>query len=240
MSNNNTKDIKIVFDLDDTIYDLSEPFRIVHKELFSDILGENCDELFLKSRIYSDEILAMEWEGKIDPKDTFFFRMKKTYADVNYDMDRKMAAVFEEKYRYYQKHVVVPDGIKKMLDWCNAAGIPIGVLTNGSVKEQGNKFTALELHRWFEQEYLFVSKGIGYWKPDARAFDVVKDVMGGKTENMWYVGDTYEMDVIGAKNAGWNVIWFNHRNREVPGKKNLADMTVHTAEELLEALKGLV
>ena len=56
--------MNLVFDLDDTLYDLSEPFRRSHKDLFAEQLGEDCEELFRMSRIYSDEVLALEKEGK--------------------------------------------------------------------------------------------------------------------------------------------------------------------------------
>ncbi len=35
-------------------------------------------------------------------------------------------------------------------------------------------------------------------------------------EETWFIGDTFEIDVVGAKNSGWHVIWFNHRNRPMP------------------------
>ena len=59
-----------------------------------------------------------------------------------------------------------------------------------------------------------------------------------KPEEIWYIGDTYEADVFGGKRAGWNVIWFNHRHREFPAEGNKADITVNTAEELLEVIKN--
>ena len=36
----------LIFDLDDTLYDLSEPFRRAHAELFAERLGEDCNENF--------------------------------------------------------------------------------------------------------------------------------------------------------------------------------------------------
>lgn len=26
-------------------------------------------------------------------------------------------------------------------------------------------------------------------------------------EETWFIGDTFEIDVVGAKNSGWHVIW---------------------------------
>ena len=38
--------MNLVFDLDDTLYDLSEPFRRAHIDLFKEQLGEECEALF--------------------------------------------------------------------------------------------------------------------------------------------------------------------------------------------------
>ena len=85
----------LMFDLDDTLYDLAEPFRRSHIELFAKQLGEECEELFRMSRIYSDQILALEKEGKIPSKDTFFQRIYRTYQDVGLELDRVTGDQFE-------------------------------------------------------------------------------------------------------------------------------------------------
>ena len=58
---------------------------------------------------------------------------------------------------------------------------------------------------------MFISDVIGYQKPDVRAFQTIQKIMNLNPEETWFVGDTFEVDVVGAKNAGWHVIWFNHR-----------------------------
>ena len=55
----------LIFDIDDTIYDLMEPFEKAHKELFETRTDMSCVTLFMNSRIYSDEILEKEKQGLI-------------------------------------------------------------------------------------------------------------------------------------------------------------------------------
>lgn len=231
--------LNLIFDLDDTLYDLSEPFQRAHADLFADILGEDCSELFRMSRIYSDEILELEKQGKIPSEDTFHHRIKRTYADAGLNLEREMTDRFEEKYRYYQKHITVPNGIKAMLDECKATGHSMALLTNGKVKGQGNKIKALQMERWFAPEKIFISEVTGFIKPDLEVFRYAEEKLNLESQEIWYVGDTYAADVLGAKRAGWNVIWYNHRNRLVPETGNAADITVQTAEELADAIRKL-
>ena len=44
--------MNLIFDLDDTLYDLMGPFELVHKKLYADKTDADCTELFIKSRDY--------------------------------------------------------------------------------------------------------------------------------------------------------------------------------------------
>lgn len=231
--------LNLIFDLDDTLYDLSEPFRRTHEDLFSDILGDDCTDLFRLSRIHSDEILELEKLGEVSPEDTFYLRIQRTYASVGLVIDRAMADVFEEKYRYYQQYITVPERIASMLDACKTAGHSISILTNGKIKGQSGKIEALNMYRWFSIDKIFISEVTGFIKPDIEVFRYAEEQLQLEPQEIWYVGDTYEADVLGAKRAGWNVIWYNHRNTEIPMEENKADFTVHTAEQLLAVIARL-
>lgn len=49
----------IIFDVDDTLYNLMEPFEKAHKELMAAHTDADCEELFEASRTYSDEAFCM-------------------------------------------------------------------------------------------------------------------------------------------------------------------------------------
>ena len=204
----------VIFDVDDTLYDLMEAFDKVHKEFFEDKTKEDCEELFKRSRIYSDEAFYMAREGKISHDDEFAYRIQKTY----------------------QKHIHVPDGIKALLSECKKQGKTMGLLTNGTVRHQGKKLKTLGLPQWFDKDEMFISDAIGYTKPNIKAFQIVQDKMNLIPEETWFVGDTFEVDVVGAKKAGWHVIWFNHRKRPMPEGDIRPDLEVRTVEELMDVI----
>ena len=64
--------MNLIFDLDDTLYDLMGPFELVHKKLYADKTDADCTELFIKSRDYSDEIMEAEIKGDIPHEDCFY------------------------------------------------------------------------------------------------------------------------------------------------------------------------
>lgn len=58
-------------------------------------------------------------------------------------------------------------------------------------------------------------------------------------EDIVYVGDSYEKDIMGAAGAGWKTIWLERREREAP-----ADIPEHTLiarneEELFQLIREM-
>ena len=79
----------MIFDLDDTLYNLMGPFELVHKKLYADKTDADCTQLFMQSRVYSDEIMEAEKKGLIPHEDCFYERVKRTYHDVGIEMSRE-------------------------------------------------------------------------------------------------------------------------------------------------------
>lgn len=231
---------KLIFDLDDTLYDLMEPFQKAHEELFQDQTDADPEALFMASRIYSDEAFYLVREGKLPKEEEFAYRIQKTYQEAGLSITREDALRFEKRYRHYQKHLHVPEGIQSMLNECVESGAVIGILTNGTEANQTKKMEVLGIRRWFEEESIFISDQVGATKPDPKAFLAVQKAMELDPKDTWFIGDTFEVDVDGAKNAGWHVIWFNHRRRKAPEESRKPDLEVQTMKELKEAVRKLI
>ncbi len=70
-------------------------------------------------------------------------------------------------------------------------------------------------------------------KPDLAIFEYARCAAG--TDNpaeIVYVGDSYDSDVAGAKNAGWQTVWLNPSGAEAAGDH--ADVTVKSLREVAE------
>ena len=175
--------------LDDTLYNLMEPFQKAHEELFAKKTDAECEELFKASRIYSDEAFYMVRDGKLAKEDEFAYRIIKTYGDAGITVSREYAKQFEERYRYYQKHIHVPEKMQEILKYCKENKAVTGVLTNGTVQNQGKKIQVLGLTKWFTEETIFISDVIGYTKPNPKAFFGSTGIYEAESErNMVYWG----------------------------------------------------
>ena len=231
--------MNLIFDLDDTIYNLMGPFQIAHETLFAGKMKVDCNELFMRSRIVCDDILTKEKAGLIPPEECFYQRIKILYQEYGMDVDRETVNEFEKIYRWEQTQISPFETVTQILDFCCEKDIPRAVLTNGREKNQRVKAEALDLYRWFPEDRFFASGAIGYQKPEPGAFLYIQEKMNLDPKETWYIGDTYDFDVEGAHNAGWNTIWFNHRQRLCPTQENLADIEVRSSEELKVTVEKL-
>lgn len=228
--------MNIVFDIDDTLYDLMKPFQSAHEKFFAQKVPADAAALFLKSRYYSDIILEQEKQGLIAPEDTFAKRIQLTYKDAGLSVSKEEAYRFEQEYRLRQKEISLFPCMERVLNICRASQIPTAILTNGNSRGQRKKISALKLERWFDNDHIFISGETGYQKPDIRAFRHIEDKLGYIPEETWYVGDTYETDIVSANQAGWHSIWFNHRKRNCQTDTLLADMEIQNKETILDVI----
>jgi putative hydrolase of the HAD superfamily len=93
------------------------------------------------------------------------------------------------------------------LDELDAAGIRIGLITNGDRDFQLAKLEAMALDSRIEQ--VITSGELGFAKPDPRIFDFACEKFGVPPSAALYVGDRLHTDAIGAAKAGLTGIWLD-------------------------------
>ncbi len=57
-------------------------------------------------------------------------------------------------------------------------------------------------------EFIIASSEYLYRKPNKRIFELALEKAGLRPEDVWYVGDQYQCDIVGAKEAGLFPVWY--------------------------------
>jgi putative hydrolase of the HAD superfamily len=93
----------------------------------------------------------------------------------------------------------VPEPTRRSLGRLKAAGLALGVVSNseGRVEEA---LVAAGLRQYFD--VVVDSALVGIEKPDPRIFQAALHALGVSPDEALYVGDLYEVDVVGARAAG--------------------------------------
>lgn len=231
----------IVFDVDDTIYDQEAPYRLAMEKCFPDFDMTQIKQAYIRFRHYSDKgfprVIAGEWTT-----DYFrYWRTKKTLADFDYrQIDEASGSHFQKVYEKELANITMLDEMRLTLDFLKSKQVPIGVITNGLTEHQLKKVKKLGLYDYVAPHRVLVSQATGFQKPEKEIFNLAAEQFGMNPATTLYVGDSYDNDVMGAKNGGWHAMWFNHRGRTLPANiQPVFDIEIDNFEQLYGAVKVL-
>ncbi len=225
------KDIKtIFFDLDNTLFDHMRAEQATLKflldskpELFAKVNREN----FLRTYDKNNTILWKQMaDGEIAPSELRILRFKMTFEELNLTpIDYSM---FSENYlAIYSKQTFAISNAVEVLDYLKPK-YSLGILSNGFPRVQESKLSRLELHSYFE--YKVYSEHVGVAKPYPGIFSEAANISNSKPTETIYIGDSYENDIVGAKNFGWQAIFFNPE--KTSENNSLADFEISDLIEI--------
>lgn len=99
-------------------------------------------------------------------------------------------------------------GIAGFLHFLKEQGIRTGVVSNITYSGEAlcNRIqTMLPEHAF---EFILATSEYMYRKPNRRIFELALEKAGLAAGEVWYIGDQYECDIVGAKEAGIMPLWY--------------------------------
>ncbi|PTQ86370.1 putative hydrolase of the HAD superfamily [Trichococcus patagoniensis] len=226
--------LTILFDLDDTLYDTASPFfRVLANYRLENSHSE--EATFALFRKHCDAAFDLFSNGDLTLAESHIMRTQHTFADLGLPLTAEEAMHFQETYQKRQAEITLSPGIEQLLNELKSRHIPIAVFTNGPEKHQMKKFNALGLERWVPPARIFISETIGFPKPHAEAFTHVQKALKANPDELLFIGDTYETDIIGGQTAGWTSLWFNHR-RKPEDEKVVLEPIFYSVAEMHQAI----
>lgn len=226
-----------LFDLDDTLYDISGPFIKAYEVFFAERIQVDIEKLFTLSRQYSNEKFEASQNGTISMEELYIYRMQKPLQDLGVFISAEEALEFQQIYQSFQKKILLSEEMKNLLNDCREK-VCLGIITNGPRGNQWNKVKALGVEKWIPKEHIFVSGELHVAKPDRRIFEHAEEKMEVNSTECYFIGDSIENDIVGATNAGWRSVWFNQRKEKNDGNI-IPDYEVDTEQELHTLLMKL-
>lgn len=236
------KKTAIVFDIDDTLYDQVVPFGNAVKEIFPDLTGVSYETLFKRRAYHSEYSFRKALNHEMTMEEMYRYRVQKTFEEFGVEVSDEDAMAFQEAYEQSQQRLELSSVMTAVLDFCQARGVLLGIISNGPAEHQMQKARTMGMERWIPEAWTIVSGAVGIVKPDLRIFRLAQERMGldpGSTD-IWYVGDSFANDIAGAAGAGWKTIWLNRRGKARPEGGVIPDLTVSTDAELYEAVRKIL
>ncbi|MDO5107872.1 MAG: HAD family hydrolase [Coriobacteriaceae bacterium] len=230
----------IAFDVDDTLYDLADPYIRAVGEFFGSDLALPLDELFVRSRIRSDEAYEHVISGEQPVEYMHIYRVQKAFGDFGVEVSAEDAIAFQRTYEKCQGSIALSPAMADLIRDCTCRGIAVGIISNGDSAHQRAKISALGIPALVPKDRIVISGDVGHCKPDVEIFRHAEERLGADPSDCWFVGDTYDCDVLGPLRAGWHCIWFNRRARILEAGDPAPDIEVATEVELISAVREVV
>ncbi|MEL7589157.1 MAG: YjjG family noncanonical pyrimidine nucleotidase [Prolixibacteraceae bacterium] len=211
----------LFFDLDNTLWDFDLNARLALRQATS-MLGlneqiEDFDSFFN----YFDRTNAGLWDAYRRKEIRHRELVVKRFEIVigHFGLSGIKPSDFNELYlRLMPTFTSLVDGAVETLAYLQQEGYQLHIITNGIREVQHYKIKNSGLAPYFSK--ITVSEDINVPKPDKRIFRQALMTCNAKKSKSMMIGDTWETDIVGAKEIGMDYIHFckNQKNLNIPHK----------------------
>lgn len=222
----------VIFDLIHTLFHYD--FDKAHEEFWKIVKSHN-----------SVENVGFEKFFEVYDKNFRIYQITKEANDLNFFKsifeDLKIGFEVSEIEELSKKHleirktfVKIDESAEKVLTELKMRGYKLGVYSNGVRKWSLHDFkiTDFEHEKYFDK--VVFSQECGFMKPNIKAFALILYEMHTYAKDAFYIGDNYDKDIAGAKDAGIQTIFLNRKGLEEFPK---ADFEIKKLEDVLGILK---
>ena len=231
----------ICFDLDDTLIDYERTFRAAISHCFTTFCRNkdiDFSSWFRVFKSFCDQYWPEYACGRLTRMEYRRLRFLEAMRTFHIKADTKTA---DEFHAYFDdivgRHAIVMPDIVPLLEQLQKLPVQLGIITNGKSAIQREKIVCTGLHRFFPDHAIIISEEIGSEKPDAAIFRCALHRLACGRQQSVYIGDSWELDVMGALNAGWQAIYLN-RQKNAPVNRMSSVMICNNAKELASILLG--
>jgi putative hydrolase of the HAD superfamily len=211
----------ILFDLDDTLYDLRSYWHGRLHEAIHDVMARYPH--FDRDALVHQAIAEKVYIEKLPA----FLRSQ----GVN---DEELIVSAQELFgRDWFKRLVLFDDAVQTLETLRPR-FKLGLVTNGPSRTQRPKIEQFQLINYLD--LLIVSEEVGVAKPDPAIFAIALERLGVPASEALFVGDSPEFDLRGAAAAGIPFIWMNPRREKLPADVVQPIAVIERLTELLPLL----
>jgi putative hydrolase of the HAD superfamily len=227
------KKIGIIFDIDDTLIThsqaelvASQKFGLQHSEIIPDYhedtfpyhwndISQKCFNKFLEGQSSFEQ-------QRIERIKTIFRNNKMTDIEA-YDLFSDYLQLYEGSWDIY------PD-VLPFLEKCNKSFIPMGIISDGSQKQQSKKLEKTGILNFFN--FVLTAEEMNCGKPDLRIFEKGLSLLSQEECEVYYIGDNIEKDAIGSQKAGLNGIWLNREKKQGNFIREISSLSQLSISEL--------
>ncbi|TCC20048.1 HAD family hydrolase [Kribbella speibonae] len=193
----------VVFDLDNTLFDHTGCAVAGLRSWVAELGITPTDELVAEWFVIEEDQFGRFLAGEITHQGQRRGRLRAFLPVLGLPVpatDAELDEVFTGYLTQYTNNWIAYPDARPALEVARSNGWRIGVLTNGSTKQQNAKLRAIGLADLID--VVCTSEALGVSKPDPRAYQGVCEALGVEPSETMMIGDNLELDVVAAQAAG--------------------------------------
>ncbi|MBV8489316.1 MAG: HAD family hydrolase [Candidatus Eremiobacteraeota bacterium] len=232
----------VFFDLDDTLHDDTLAYQSAAEEVAHEVAAEHgIDALALKAAYIAEaegfwkRLSAEALQVKLAPVREQLWRSALQSVGVGDPGIARQSALRYHDYR--KKYYVLWPGAAECLRGLKERGKKLGLITNGFSETHREKIALLRIGEYFDA--VFIADEVGMLKPDPLLFAHACTTLQSSPSHGAMVGDRYDRDIRGARDAGLYTVWLNVREETIPAGAPAPDATVTSIAEAARVLYSL-
>ena len=194
----------VTLDVDDTLVDHSASSRAALRLLLG---HDNAWPLWTQ---ITDEQVRRVVAGEVDSDTMRWQRTKEFFACLGELLDDAEAQRREQiRVQAMRAGWRLFADARPCLEWLNAVGIRVAVITNASGPYQRKKLADLGVAEFIDE--VLIAGELGVAKPDPMIFRTACARLGAQPGEVAHIGDRLDLDAIGARDAGLAGVWLGRR-----------------------------
>lgn len=205
----------LFFDLDHTLWDFERNSHETLRDLFDELQLQSQGiadfELFIERYEFHNKYCWIQYRnGRMKKEEVRVNRF--IYALADFQIERKdIVYTLSDLYiqRSPEKRNLI-EGATEVLEALRPA-YQLHIITNGFEEVQFRKLRNTGLLPYFDK--IVTSERAGALKPSPRIFEFALESASASCSESVYIGDNLEADMLGARNAGLDQVYFNPEAR---------------------------
>jgi putative hydrolase of the HAD superfamily len=193
----------VVFDLDNTLFDHTGCAVVGLRSWVTELGITPTDELIAEWFVIEEDQFNRFLAGELTHQGQRRGRLRAFLPVLGLPVpvaDAELDEVFTGYLTQYTNNWIAYPDARPALEVARSNGWRVGVLTNGSTRQQNAKVAAIGLADLID--VVCTSEALGVSKPDPLAYQRVCEALGVEPGETLMIGDNLELDVIAARAAG--------------------------------------
>lgn len=173
--------MRVVFDLDDTLYKEVDFVKSAYRNIAIQIgIPEAYDLMWNTWKSQGDAFAAL----------LNAYPLSMTKEELLYI------------YRFHRPEITLSEGVRDFLECVCEAGMYVGIVTDGRTQTQMNKMEALDILKYIWPEDIVISESFGSEKPNPKNFMHFMK----KDKECIYIADNPKKDFLAPNLLGWKTV----------------------------------